>query len=221
MTSTMHTVRGGPPLLVPAAAFALLTAGAAVIGAAGPRPDTAPADVLADAVARPGAIALSAALLLGSGIPLVVYAATALRRIEGAGLAVPGPVMAFAGAVLAAASLSVSALAGWAGAAVAPLGDPVLARLLATLWFGAGGPGSVAPLGLVLLGLSVPVLLGGLAPRWVGWAGVVVGGCALASVSALATPVLYPLLPVGRFGGLLVLLALAGTLRPARRGVPS
>ncbi|GAA4986993.1 hypothetical protein GCM10025792_38620 [Pseudonocardia tropica] len=213
MIDDHRTVPAGPPLPVPAVAFAVLTGVAAVLGAAGPRPDTPPAEVLALARAHAGAMGAGSAALLGSAIPLVVLAATAVRRVERAAPSAPGPLMALAGSVLAAASLSVAALAGWAGAVVAPYGDAVLAKLLAAVWFGAGGPGFVVPLGLVLLGLAIPVVAGGGAPRVIGWLGVVVGVCALATVLAPAAPVLYPLLPVGRFGGVVVLLALAFTLR--------
>jgi hypothetical protein len=43
----------GPPLWIPALSFAGLTVAGAVIGAGGPRPDSAPDDVLAYAVANP------------------------------------------------------------------------------------------------------------------------------------------------------------------------
>ncbi|MBC3192097.1 DUF4386 domain-containing protein [Pseudonocardia sp. C8] len=209
-------VRSGPPLAVPAIALAVLTAGGALLGGSGPRPDSTPAAVLAYDQANPGMLGLGAALLLGSAFPLLVYAATAVRRIERLGVTAPGPLMGFAGAVLAAAALVVSALASWTAAQTAPLGDAVLARTLTWVWFGAGGVGFVAPFGLLLLGLAVPALIGRLVPRWLAGAGIAVGVLALLSTFALATDLLYPLLPVGRFGGLLVLLAFAVALPGAR-----
>lgn len=214
--SVVVDVRGGPPLVVPAAAFAVLTVAGAVLGGAGPRPDTAPADVLAYVLAHPVTLGVGAALLLGSVFPLVVYAATAVRRIEQLGIGAPGPLMGFAGAVLAGAALSISALASWTAAQTAPLGDAGLARTLAWVWFGAGGVGFVAPLGLLVLGISVPALIGRLVPRWLAVAGLVIGVLALLSTFALATDLLYPLIPVGRFGGLLVLVAFAVTLPVSR-----
>ena len=200
MTTTVD-VRGGPPLAVPAIAFAALTVAGAALGSAGPRPDTTAENTLAYTLTHPGALGLGAALLLGSAFPLVVYAATAVRRIERLGIGAPGPLMGFAGAVVAAAALSVSALASWTAAQTAPLGDAGLARALAWVWFGAGGVGFVAPLGLLVLGLAVPALIGRLVPRWLAVAGLVIGVLALLSTFALATDLLYPLIPVGRFGG--------------------
>ncbi|MDN5854779.1 MAG: DUF4386 domain-containing protein [Actinomycetia bacterium] len=201
--------RGGAPLLVPAAALTGLTLSGAVLGGSGPRPDWTADQVLAHADTHPLEIALTSALLLASAFPLVVYAAVLVTRMRGLGVTSPGPVIGFAGALLAAASLAASALFGWAGAQVALLGDPGLSKVLATLWFGTGGVGFVAPLGLLLLGVAVPALRARLLPAPLGWAAVAVGVAAMLSTFALVSDALYPLLPIGRFGGLLVRLATA------------
>jgi hypothetical protein len=208
----------GPPLLVPALAFAALTVAGAIVGGSGPRPDSTPAEVLAYAAANPTVIGLGAALLLGSAFPLVVFAATAVTRYRRLGVSAPGPLMGLAGAVLAAGSLIASALFVWASAQVAGLGEAGIARLLTTLWFGTGGVGFAAPMGLLVLGLAVPALILRFLPAWLAWAGMVIGVLALLSTFALVTSVLYPLIPVGRFGGLLFVVAVAALLprRPAR-----
>ncbi|MEQ3553704.1 DUF4386 domain-containing protein [Pseudonocardia nematodicida] len=214
--TTPADVRGGPPLAVPAAAVAVLTVAAAIAGIGGPRPGSTPAESLAYSATHPVVIGIGAALLLGTGFPLVVYAATAVRRFERLGVAAPGPLMGLAGAVLAAAALSVSALASWTAAQTAGLGDAALTRTLAWLWFGAGGVGYAAPMGLLVLGISVPALVTALVPRWLAVTGVVVGVLALLSTFALATDVLYPLIPLGRFGGAVMLLAFAVALPVTR-----
>jgi hypothetical protein len=209
--------QAGPSLLVPAAALTGLTVFGAVFGGTGPRPDWTAEQVLAYTVEHPAAISFGAALLLGSTIPLLVYAATLVRRMRQLGVQAPGPLMGLTGAVLAAAALLVSALAGWTAAQTAGLGDAALVRALTTLWFGAGGVGFVAPFGLLVLGIAVPALIAGLLPRAVAWAAAVVGVLAVLSTFALATDVLYPLLPIGRFGGLAVLIATALLLPTSRR----
>lgn len=201
--------QAGPPLIIPAVALAALTVAGGVLGSSGPRPDWAPEEVLAYAAAHGTTMAVGAALLLGSAFPLVVYAATMVRRMRRLGVTAPGPLMGLAGAVLAAASIAVSALVGWTTAQTAALGDAALAKVLATLWFATGGVGFVAPLGLLLLGIAVPALIMGLLPRVLAWAAAAVGVLAVLSTFALITDVLYPLLPIGRFGGVLVLLATA------------
>lgn len=201
--------QAGPPLLVPAVAFAGLTVAGAILGGAGPRPGWAPEEVLAYAATHGTSMSVAAALLLGSAFPLVVYAATVVRRMQRLGVTAPGPLIGLAGAVLAAASIAASALFSWTAAQTAVLGDAALAKTLATLWFATGGVGFVAPFGLLLIGIAVPALILRLLPRALAWSALVVGILALASTFALITDVLFPLLPIGRFGGVLVLLGTA------------
>jgi hypothetical protein len=221
VTRTPRRSQEGPPLLVPAASFAGLTIAGAVIGGSGPRPDTPPAEVLSYAVANPTAVSLGAALLFGSAFPLVVYAATAVTRYRRLGVSAPGPLMGFAGAVAAAVAVILSALFSWTSVQVAPLGDATVAKLLSQLWFATGAFGFAAPMGLLVLGLAVPAVILKLLPGWLAWAGMLIGVLALASTFGLVTSALYPLVPVGRFGGALFLLAVAvllpRTARDARR----
>lgn len=220
--ATRRRGQEGPPLLIPALALVALTVAGAVIGGSAPLPDSPPEELLAYATANPTLITVSAALLLGSAFPLVVYAATAVTRYRRLGVAAPGPLMGFAGAIMAAASVSLSALFGWTAAQVAPLGDATIAKTLSQLWFAAGGFGFAAPFGLLVLGLAVPAVIVKFLPGWLAWAGMVIGVLALLSTFALITPVLYPLIPIGRFGGLLFLLAVAVLLpHTARRRTAS
>jgi hypothetical protein len=227
-TSPPRTARrgqDGPPLIIPAASFAGLTIAGAVIGGSGPRPDSTPDDVLAYAIANPTPAALGAALLFGSAFPLVVYAATAVTRYRRLGVTAPGPLMGFAGAVMAAVAIVLSALFAWTSVQVAGLGDSAIAKLLSQLWFATGAFGFAAPMGLLVLGLAVPAVVLKFLPAWLAWAGMVIGVLALLSTFGILTSALYPLIPVGRFGGVLFLLAVAILLprnvRDARRPVES
>lgn len=216
--------QGGPPLIIPALIFAVLTVAGGVIGGSGPRPDSSSAEVLAYFADNGFSAKLGAFLLFGSAFPLVVFAATAVRRMRRIGVQAPGPLMGLTGAVLAAGSLILSALATWTAAQTAGLGDAVLARVLATFWFAAGGIGFVAPFGLLVLGLAVPVLIMRLLPRPLAWVGFAVGVLGVLSSVGLLTDLAYPLIPVGRFGGLLFLIAVSivmPTRARARRTVES
>ncbi|WP_214403627.1 DUF4386 domain-containing protein [Pseudonocardia lacus] len=223
-TSPPRTTRrgqDGPPLLVPAASFAGLTIAGAVIGGSGPRPDSTPDAVLAYATANPTTAALGAVLLFGSAFPLVVYAATAVTRYRRLGVTAPGPLMGFAGAVMAAVAIVLSALFAWTSVQVAGLGDSAIAKLLSQLWFATGAFGFAAPIGLLVLGLAVPAVLLRFLPAWLAWAGTVIGVLAVLSTFGILTSALYPLIPIGRFGAVLFLLAVAvllpRTVRDARR----
>jgi hypothetical protein len=204
-----HHGQEGPPLLVPALAFVGLTVAGAVVGGAGPRPDSTPDEVLAYAVANPTTVAVGATLLFGTAFPLVVFAATAVTRYRRLGVTAPGPLMGFGGAVLAAGSAMLSALFAWTSAQVAGVGDAAVAKLLSQLWFATGAFGYAAPMGLLVLGLAVPAVILKFLPGWLAWAGMVIGVLALLSTLGLFTRALYPLIPVGRFGGLLFIVGVA------------
>lgn len=71
--------------------------------------------------------------------------------------------------------------------------------------------------GLLLLGVSIPGLLGRVLPRVVGWGGIAIAAiCELAAL-AVAFDGADFLLPIGRFGGLVWMVAVALTLPATRR----
>jgi hypothetical protein len=211
--------RGGPPLPAPAAAYAVLAVAAAVTYPR-VRPGDDAATVLATLQAGPTAAAVSATLLVAAAAPLAVLTAAAAHRLRSLGARVAGPVIALVGGVLASASLLLSGVTGWAAAGTAsgvgPDGAAVV-RALTQVSFAAGAFGFALGSGLLLAGLSVPALILRLVPRPLAAAGVgvgVLGG--LAIVGMLVTPLQF-LLPVVRFGGLIVLAGLALTLPLNRR----
>jgi hypothetical protein len=208
--------QNGPPLPVLALAFAVLTLVAAVLGAAGPRPDTAAADVLAYDLGHHTQLVLLATVVFGSSIPLAIWAATVYRRLRGLGITAPGTAIALAGGLLAAASLALSGLSTWTAAQSADPAAPGLARALTVLAFATGGAGFVVPLALLVAGTAVPALILHLMPRPVAWTGLVLAGLGMLATLTLLTSALYPLLPIGRFGGLIWLLITSVLLPRAR-----
>jgi hypothetical protein len=211
-TATSTPVReGGPPLWIPAGVFAVLTIAAAALGAAAPWAGASPAEVAAYAAAHPTQGAVQAMLLFGSAFPLVVWVATAQARVRRVGVTVPGPTIGLVGGILAAAALVLSALSSWVS--VQPGIAPDVVFALRTMGFAAGAAGFVVPVGLLLAGFAVPALLRGLLPRPLAWAGLAVAAAAVLATLTLVVPALNPLLPVGRFGGLLWILA-ASVLLP-------
>lgn len=190
MTSTLDTSPtatagdGGPPLLVPGLAFAALTLGGVILGSSTPRPADTAARVLSYDQSHGTVLAVSATLLFGSAIPLVIWAVTAYRRL---GVRVPGPLMGVAGGVLAAASIALSGLFAWTAGQTAQLGDPALARALTSLSFGTGAAGFVVPFGLLIAGIAVPSLILKRLPSAVAWAGVIIGALAMLATLTLLT----------------------------------
>ncbi|MDN5749986.1 MAG: DUF4386 domain-containing protein [Pseudonocardia sp.] len=208
--------RGGPPLPLPIAAYAGLTIAAAVTYPGVMPTDDAPT-VLATLQASPVQATVSAVLLVAASAPLAVWTAAATHRLQGLGARVAGPVIGLVGGILAAGSLAVSGLVAWTASMAASLGDPALVRALSTMSFAFGGVGFALGSALLLAGVAVPSLILRLVPRWLAIAGIVVAAVGAASVLSLAVPMLFPLLPVVRFGGLLILIGLSVALPLSRR----
>ena len=124
--------------------------------------------------------------------------------------------MGMAGGVLAAAATGVLGAVGWATAQTAAVSTPALAAWSAALTFSLGAAGFVPALALLVAGVAVPGLLSGLLPRWLAVFGIAVAEVGMVSVLSALTSVLYPALPIGRFGGLLFVVGASATL-PRRR----
>ncbi|RCW46067.1 hypothetical protein DFQ14_102369 [Halopolyspora algeriensis] len=198
--------RAGPPLPVPALAWAGLTIAGAALHP-GTRPSADAASIQTTLQSAPLLAMVSAALLVASAVPLAVWAATVHQRLHALGARVAGPTIGLVGGVTAVVALAVSGLASWTAGAVAPAADATLARAFTLLAFGAGGPLFAAAFGLLIAGVAVPALILRLLPRWLALAGLVIAVFGAVAVLVLLVPALGPLLPVVRFGGLLWLVA--------------
>ncbi|WP_018333206.1 hypothetical protein [Actinomycetospora chiangmaiensis] len=214
--SLPHARRGGPPLLAPALAWAVLTVAAGVLHP-GTRPGADPSTTLALLRDHPVAGQLSALVLIASAAPFAVWVGAVHHRLQRLGLRVAGPTLGLAGGLLVAAVLVVSGAAQWAAVATAvPGGDAAVVGMEA-LAFALGGPAFAVLFGLLLAGCSVPTLLGGLVPRGLAWAGLVLAAVGVVAVLGLVVPPLQYLLPVVRFGGLIWLLWFSAILPVSRR----
>lgn len=162
-----------------------------VLGATGTRPDSAAADVTAYVAAHQGLIQLLALVVFGAGLSLMAWTTAASP-----------PKLGYAGGLLASGSLLLSGLATWTSAQ-----NPDFARPFTSLAFAAGAFGFAVPLALLIASIAADT------PRWLEITGYVIAALAALSVLGMLTDVLYPLIPVGRFGGL-VWLVLASFLKP-------
>ena len=135
-----------------------------------------------------------------------------LRLIEVSEFAMIG----LAGGILAAASLAISGLVTWVAADTAHIVSPALAKVLSDLSFAAGAAGFVVPFALLIAGVAVPSLILRLTPRPLAWFGLVVAAIGMVSTLTLLTSALDFTLPIGRFGGLIFIVA-ASVLLPTSR----
>lgn len=192
-------------------AMAALSGGAVI---ASPFSDTA---TVAGFFADHALAARFAALLqLGSAVPLGIYAATMYARQQRLGIRVPGPNIGLFGGTAAAILLAVSAIITWTQSQDVVSAQPELTHALAYLGFAAGGFAHVLGLGLLVAGIAVPGLLLRLLPGWFAWVGLILAALAELSFLTMVVEPLQWLIPIGRFGSLIWLVA-AGFLLPKSR----
>ncbi|MFB6892806.1 DUF4386 domain-containing protein [Kitasatospora sp. NPDC056327] len=206
----------GPPLLLPAVAFAALMVASVVLARQTPLPTASAAETLAYYQEHGTAVKIAGTLQFGASLPLAVWAAIVHQRLRRLGVTAPGPGIALAAGVLSAAAMALCGLTLWAASRVGDLGDAPLARSLADLAFASGGPGHVVPFAVMLAGAAVPMLLLGFGPKGFARAGLVLAGIGVLGTLALLSTGLGFFLPIARFGGLIWLIA-ASVILPDQR----
>lgn len=163
-----------------------------------------------------GAVRVAAFLQFGAAIPLGIFAATSVSRLQFLGMNVAGVFITLFGGFGASLFAAISAVLQWvlAQPGVASQSEPT--RILHLLSFATGGVGFVVAFGLLLAGVSVIAWFTRILPRWLVLLGLVVAAIAeLSSFSLIFTPAAY-LLPVARFVGLIWMIA-TGVLLPRSR----
>jgi hypothetical protein len=212
----------GPNLATLSVVYAILFLASLVVtaimtnGGHFPSPFIAP-DLAQGFFARNGnAVRIAAFLQFGAAIPLGIFTATVVSRLQFLGINVAGVAIALFGGFAASLFSAISAVLQWvlAQPGVAPQAGPV--RVLHLLAFATGGVGYVVPFGLLLAGVSVITWFTRMLPRWLVWLGLVLAAIAeLSSLSLIVTPAVF-LLPVARFLGFVWIIA-TGFLLPRSR----
>jgi hypothetical protein len=165
---------------------------------------------------NPDAVRLASLFQFGSAVPLGIFAATVYARQLRLGVRVPGPGIGFFGGITAATFLMLSAMLEWVLSRPEITTDVTLTHALSFLAFITGGVAYVVGLGLLVAGIAVPALILRFVPRWLAWAGLVIAALSELGFLSMALEPLQFLLPLGRFGGLLWLVAV-GFLLPQNR----
>ena len=214
---------GGPSLLALAITFAALFLASLILGTALAGGEHFPSPFGPEGYSNAyfsqhaKAVAISAFLQFGAAIPLGIYTATAVSRLQFFGLRVAGVFIALFGGLAASFFLALSALSQWVLAQTGLAASAGATRVLHWFAFATGGPGHVVPLGLLLAGISVTAGLTRRLPRWMMIFGLVVAAIAELSSFALLAPAAAWLLPLARFPALVWLIC-AGALLP--KGIP-
>lgn len=175
------------------------------------------ADLVQAFFARNGeAVRIAAFLQFGAAVPLGIFAATIVSRLQYLGMNVAGVFITLFGGFAAALFAAISALLQWVLAQPGVAAQTDMTRVLHLLNFATGGVGFTVGLGLLLAGVSVIAWFTRILPRWLVLLGLVVAAIGeLSSLSLVFAPLVY-LLPVARFVGLMWLIA-TGFLLPRSR----
>jgi hypothetical protein len=165
---------------------------------------------------HPHAVLLCAFLQFGAAIPLGIFTATMVSRLQFLGVRAAGAHIALFGGLMAAFNIAISALVLWVMAYPGIAHEPAVLRALYYVVFSIGGVGFSVPMGLLIAGLSVPAAMMKLLPRW-----LVIFGLALAvigelSALSLVIPGALFLIPLTRFPSFIRLIV-AGFKLPKTR----
>jgi hypothetical protein len=162
---------------------------------------------------HPAAVLAGAFLQFGASVPLGIYTATIVSRMQFFGLRVAGVHIALYGGLSASVFLALSALIQWVLGQPDVASSAAAARALHQLALATGGFGHVVMLGLLLAGISVTAGLTRRLPRWMMVFGLIVAAIGeLSSIGLIFRPAMV-LLPLARFPALVWIIC-AGALLP-------
>ena len=181
-----------------------------------PGPWESPETIVAFFQARPTAVLICAALQFGSAIPLGIYVATVVSRLQFLGVRAAGTYIALFGGFMTAINLAAAALVLWVMAYPGIAQDSAILRALYYLTFALGGVGFSVPLGLLIAGVSVTAGFTKLLPKWIVAFGLILALVGELSWLDLLTPKALALIPLTRFPGFIWLIS-AGFALPKSR----
>jgi hypothetical protein len=165
---------------------------------------------------HPHDVLLCALFQFGSAIPLGLFTATIVSRLQFLGAKVAGVYIALFGGLLTAFNLALSSLVLWVISYPGIAQEVAVLRALYYVVFSVGGVGYSVPLGLLFAGVSVPSGFMKLLPKWVVIFGMLLAVCGELSWLSLLFPKLLYLIPLTRFPGFIWMI-IAGFLLPKSR----
>lgn len=167
---------------------------------------------------HPHDVLLCALFQFGSAIPLGLYTATIVSRLQFLGGRVAGVYIALFGGFLTAFDLALSALILWVIAYPGMAQDASVLRALYYMVFAIGGVGYSVPLGLLFAGVSGPSGFMKLLPKWLVILGMFLAICGELSWFSLVFAKLLFLIPLTRFPGFIWMIITGFLLPKTRQG---
>jgi hypothetical protein len=161
------------------------------------------------------AVLANAFFQFGSAIPLGLFTAVIVSRLQFLGLRAAGVFIALFGGIAASLLIVIGSLCQWVLAQPEVAGADGVWQAFHFMAFACGGPGHVVTLGLLVAGVSVSAGLAHELPKWIAVFGLVVAALSeLAIFSLIAAPAVY-LLPIARLGALVWMICAAWSLPKA------
>jgi hypothetical protein len=161
---------------------------------------------------RPTGVLICAALHFGAAIPLGIFTASVVSRLQFLGVRAAGASIALFGGFATAFTMLVSSSILWALAQPGVAQDRTLVQALYWLDQALGGSGFSVPFGLLMLGISIPAAFLKLLPKWMVVSGVALGVIGELSWLNLIMPTALFLVPLTRFPGFVWLIAVGFAL---------
>jgi hypothetical protein len=182
-----------------------------------PLPWASPEAVISFLQLRHAAAVFCAFMHFGSTIPLGIFTATIVSRLEFFGVRAAGAKIALFGGFATAFFTMASSLVLWTMTNPGVAQDASLTAALHFLNFALGGPGYSVPLALLMAGVSVPLLFYRLVPRWIPVFGLILAAFGALSWLTIEFRQALPLIPLTRFPGFVWMIAVGFAL-PSRLG---
>jgi hypothetical protein len=157
--------------------------------------------------ARPTAVLIGAALHFGAAIPLGIFTASVVSRLQFLGVRAAGTTIALFGGFATAFTMLASSSVLWALAHPGVTQDSAVVQALYWLDQALGGSGFSVPFGLLILGISIPAAFLKLVPKWIVVFGIGLGICGELSLLNLILPKALFLVPLTRFPGFVWMIA--------------
>jgi hypothetical protein len=212
----------GPPLALVAGAYTLLfLAGLYPVTIFGglpyfPGPWEPIETIVAFFQARPTAVRICAFLQFGAAIPLGIFTASVVSRLQFLGVRAAGTHIALFGGFATAVTMIASSSVLWTMAQPGIADDSAVLHALYWLVQGFGGSGFSVPFGILIAGVTIPAAIMKLLPKWIVALGIALAICGELSWINLMVPAALPLVPLTRFPGFVWMIAVGFALPNTR-----
>jgi hypothetical protein len=162
--------------------------------------------------ARPTAVRVCAFLQFGAAIPLGIFTASIVSRLQFLGARVAGVSIALFGGIATAVTMMAASTALWVMVQPGIAENRAVLQALYWLAQGFGGAGFSVPFGILVAGVTIPAAFMRLVPKWIVILGIAVAICGELSWLYMMVPGALPFVPLARFPGFVWMIAIGFVL---------